>query len=136
MQLSVGTARTVPSVRRLVKSAIDLIVAPASGALATIRYAVWLDVNRRGNDFSSSVLSLLYFTTGSTLALSRSPVEEDVQRFGVILYILPIDGNGLVEITHIRMGVNGHNQVFQSRCDKDSKPVAMPVYLGPWVSLD
>ncbi|OCB88116.1 hypothetical protein A7U60_g4742 [Sanghuangporus baumii] len=81
---------------------IDLIVAAASGALATI----------------------------------SSPVEEDVQRFGVILYILPIDGNGLVEITHVRMGVNGRNQVFKSRCDKDNKPVAMPVYLGPWVSLD
>ncbi|KAL5483026.1 hypothetical protein ACEPAI_8255 [Sanghuangporus weigelae] len=102
MQLSVATTRTAPSVRRLVKSVTDLIVAPASGALATIRYAVC------------------------------SPVEEDVQRFGVILYILPIDGNGLVEITHVRMGVNGQNQVFRSRCDKDNKPVAMPVYLGPW----
>ncbi|KAL5512488.1 hypothetical protein ACEPAG_3141 [Sanghuangporus baumii] len=102
MQLSVATTGTAPSARRPIKGVIDPVVVPAGGALATIRYAVC------------------------------PPIEEDVQRFGVILYILPIDGNGLVEITHVRMGVNGQNQVFKSRCDKDNNPVATPIYLGPW----
>ena len=55
-------------------------------------------------------------------------------RFGRVLYILSKSSGEVLEVTHARKGINGQQQVFLSKCDKDLELVAPSIYLGSWVS--
>lgn len=62
---------------------------------------------------------------------TRSLSQEDEERFGRVLYIIPLsDGTGF-DVIHAMVGGNGHEQAYQTGCDKALMPRALPDYLGP-----
>ncbi|EJD08308.1 uncharacterized protein FOMMEDRAFT_164961 [Fomitiporia mediterranea MF3/22] len=76
-------------------------------------------------------LSIFPLTIASITVMCRSLSQEDEERFGRVLYIIPLsDGTGF-DVIHAMVGGNGHEQAYQTGCDKALMPRALPDYLGP-----